>query len=50
MSDPTDNPEGNDETGSTVPNTATGAGIGASTDPNTFEAEDDPEAVDDPSE
>ena len=46
----TNNPEGNDETGSTVPNPETGAGIGASSEPNTLEPDEVPEAVDDPTE
>ena len=48
MSEPVDNPENNDTTGSTVPNPETGAGIGAGTEPNTMEPEEDPDAVEDP--
>ena len=48
VTEPVDNPAGNDTTGSTVPNPETGAGIGASSEPNTMEPEEDPDAVDDP--
>ncbi|WP_170315461.1 hypothetical protein [Nakamurella deserti] len=39
-------PETNDPTGGQVPNPETGAGIGASDEPNTMEPEENPEAVD----
>ena len=48
FAEPVDNPENNDTAGGTVPNPETGAGIGASSDPNTLEPEDDPDSVDEP--
>jgi len=39
---------GNDTSGGSVPNEDTGAGIGAASEPNTLEPEEDPDAVDDP--
>ncbi len=45
MSESVDNPENNDTGGSTVPNPETGAGIGAGTEPTTFEPEEDPDAA-----
>jgi hypothetical protein len=50
MSQPVENPENNDTTGNTVPNPETGAGIGAGGEPTTFEPEEDPEAVSEPTE
>jgi hypothetical protein len=35
--------------GGSVPNPDTGAGIGAGSEPTTFEPEEDPDAVEDPS-
>lgn len=40
-------PDGGDQSGGEVPNTETGAGIGAG-DESTFEPEEDPESVPDP--
>lgn len=54
MSEAQHTPDGTDEIndteGGAVPNTATGAGIGASDEPNTMEPEENPEAVDAPTE
>lgn len=50
MTEAQQTPESNDPTGGEVPNPDTGAGIGASDEPNTMEPEENPEAVDTPSE
>jgi hypothetical protein len=46
MSEAQSTPEDNDTEGGPVPNAETGAGIGASDQPNTMEPEENPEAVD----
>ena len=48
MSAPQNTPENDDTDGGAVPNPETGAGIGASDEPNTMEPEEVPEAVDAP--
>ncbi len=50
MTAPQSTPDENDTTGGEVPNPDTGAGIGASDEPNTMEPEENPEAVDLPTE
>jgi hypothetical protein len=44
MSAPQQTPETNDTTGGEVPNPETGAGIGATDEPNTMEPEETPDA------
>ncbi|MEO5832588.1 MAG: hypothetical protein ABJA16_13190 [Nakamurella sp.] len=43
-------PESNDTTGGEVPNPHTGAGIGATGEPDTMEPEEDPDPAETPAE